>query len=316
MEIDISIQEYFEELKLMEEQYGQEEDLYPWIYMLLQMVECRKKELLGEWYKDVSIRDVHNAIKSSLSAVEGDETYWAIRWELTKRVGAPDMVILDKENKILGCVEIKKIGQQLLKGTKRLSIGMKKPYQYILGYCRNNKFEDYIKNDKKYISEIIKDKNIEAKNIKYEDERIIIEIEDLKKLEETTQNILKNGSKRLIGKNIWDYNTKRLPAGGESNQLAGHLDKFKKVLFTNGLKFYFLLREDTNITVEELADLTELYTQFKVIKQENNNDKIPEFILNADKEWKKLIAGLTNIKWHSDSKTKIIEEEPITIIQD
>lgn len=314
MKIDISIQEYFEELKLMEEQYGQEEDLYPWVYMLLQMAECRKKELLGEWYKDVSIRDVHNAKKSSLSAVGEDETYWAIRWELTKRVGPPDMVILDKKNKILGCIEIKKIGQQLLEETKKLSIGMKESYQYILGYSRNNRRKDYIENDKQFMSE-----NIKAENIKYEDKckEIIIESEDFKKLEEVTQSILKNGSKRLIGKNIWVYNTKNLPAKEESNQLAGHLDKFKKVLFTNGLKFYFLrLREDKNIMVDELADLTELYTQFKVIKQENNNDKIPEFILNADKEWKKLIAGLTNIKWHSDSKTKIIEEEPITIIQD
>lgn len=43
MKIEFGVQEYFNELKLMDAQYGQEEELYPWIYMLLQMAECRKK---------------------------------------------------------------------------------------------------------------------------------------------------------------------------------------------------------------------------------------------------------------------------------
>lgn len=33
MIIDFTVAEYFEQLQLMEEQYGQEEDLYPWIYV-------------------------------------------------------------------------------------------------------------------------------------------------------------------------------------------------------------------------------------------------------------------------------------------
>lgn len=57
MKIEFGVQEYFNELKLMDVQYGQEEELYPWIYMLLQMAECRKKEILKEWYEGVSIRD-------------------------------------------------------------------------------------------------------------------------------------------------------------------------------------------------------------------------------------------------------------------
>ena len=43
MKIEFGVQEYFNELKLMDAQYGQEEELYPWIYMLLKMAECRKK---------------------------------------------------------------------------------------------------------------------------------------------------------------------------------------------------------------------------------------------------------------------------------
>ena len=33
MIIDFTVAEYFEQLQLMEEQYGQEEDLFPWIYV-------------------------------------------------------------------------------------------------------------------------------------------------------------------------------------------------------------------------------------------------------------------------------------------
>ena len=64
MKIEFGVQEYFNELKLMDaQQYGQEEELYPWVYMLLQMAESRKKEILKECYQGVSIRDVHNGVK-------------------------------------------------------------------------------------------------------------------------------------------------------------------------------------------------------------------------------------------------------------
>ena len=48
MNIKFTVEDYFKELQLMESQYGQEEELYPWVYMLLQMIEIRKKEILKE----------------------------------------------------------------------------------------------------------------------------------------------------------------------------------------------------------------------------------------------------------------------------
>ena len=45
MNIKFTVEDYFKELQLMESQYGQEEELYPWVYMLLQMIEIRKKEI-------------------------------------------------------------------------------------------------------------------------------------------------------------------------------------------------------------------------------------------------------------------------------
>ena len=44
MNIKFTVEDYFKELQLMESQYGQEEELYPWVYMLLQMIESSKKE--------------------------------------------------------------------------------------------------------------------------------------------------------------------------------------------------------------------------------------------------------------------------------
>ena len=44
MNIEFTVKDYFEELQLMDKQYAQEEALYPWVYMLLQMIECSKKE--------------------------------------------------------------------------------------------------------------------------------------------------------------------------------------------------------------------------------------------------------------------------------
>lgn len=46
MKIEFTVEDYFNELQSMEKYYGQEEELYPWIYMLLQMVEIREKNIL------------------------------------------------------------------------------------------------------------------------------------------------------------------------------------------------------------------------------------------------------------------------------
>ena len=59
MEIKIKVEDYFKGLKLMEEQYGLEDELYPWIYMLLKQAECENIE----GYKDISIRVVSNGVK-------------------------------------------------------------------------------------------------------------------------------------------------------------------------------------------------------------------------------------------------------------
>ena len=48
MNIEISVKEYFDELLLMEKQYGQEDEIYPWIYMLLKMADASYCKLENE----------------------------------------------------------------------------------------------------------------------------------------------------------------------------------------------------------------------------------------------------------------------------
>ena len=105
--INITAEDYFNELKLMEQQYGQEEDLYPWIYMLLQMAKTNN---------EISIRDVHRCRRNRSQLFFG-------------LAGSPDFAILNKKDefngvqkedllnsldKLYGCVEIKTTDESLL----------------------------------------------------------------------------------------------------------------------------------------------------------------------------------------------------------
>ena len=98
MKIEFTVEDYFNELRVMENYYGQEEELYPWMYMLLQMIEFRKKSI-EEDYNRLCIIDVHKHIGSNSDS--------KLKKIIKKRV--PDFVIIDpKSDSLCGCVEIKK----------------------------------------------------------------------------------------------------------------------------------------------------------------------------------------------------------------
>ncbi len=296
MKIDFSVEEYFKELNLMEEQYGQEEDLYPWIYMLLQMAECKKKEQ-DKKYSGVSIRDVHNANCLSYYACKENDDYWKLRWELTKRVGPPDIAIING-TEIVGCVEIKQLGKALLLNSKKteFSIGRPSEMSYILKY-----FKTGSKGTDEDKCTIEKYKGIET------NKGFVVKSKCIKGLEDIAKDILCNGSKKLIannkGKGLWKYETSELSKAKGRNQLAGHLDKFKKVIYTNGLEFYYLKSiQDSEqnkdvIKVKCLGDLSSCYEAYK--KDSENFDFESEKI---KEEWTKLIEGLANIEWYVKPK--------------
>ena len=309
MKIEFGIQEYFNELKLMDAQYGQEEELYPWVYMLLQMAECRKKEILKEWYQGVSIRDVHIGEKAKGSKIKSYLRY---------KKGVPDIAIIDTQTtKFLGCVEIKKSNKSLNVSegnkTKNESLEFGK---YVIKYQYNEeKWDD--KTKKAIIDKIVLDlsKNIDRKYIKKEDieytghnnnvyyfKADIINNSDLKKEIERFKNRHKK-PKELYGKegivkvtkSEWKWKGEKY-GWHEQEQIISHLEKFKKVLYTNGLEFYFLnLAEDEKeIEVKKLADLTSLYKCYQKHDGSISNDNL----LTASTEWDRLIAGLTSIDWH------------------
>ena len=100
MKIEFGVQEYFNELKLMDAQYGQEEELYPWMYMLLKMAEGRKKEILNEQYMDISIRDVHNwKNHKRKNEDQYSKEKIAVEKQLSLQQGPPDIAIMSVDEK-------------------------------------------------------------------------------------------------------------------------------------------------------------------------------------------------------------------------
>lgn len=92
----------------------------------------------------------------------------------------------------------------------------------------------------------------------------------------------------------------------EKGQIISHLEKFKKVLYTNGLEFYFLTlsKDEKTINIKKLADLRSIYNSY--YQRHIPLAAIPSsYRLFATAEWDKLIAGLTAIDWHHAPITKI-----------
>ena len=365
MNIEFTVEEYFNELQLMESQYGQEEDLYPWIYMLLQMVECRKKNILDKQYNPLSIRDVHKAqsvSKPNDKSDESDKKLYAIKKALTEKHGVPDLAILDIQGKnlnFLGCIEIKKCPSFVELMNESLFLIKE-------GVFPKNKSVEFEKYKISYIANV---KNIKSPPIELEpeniDKKIIPLIEkDLSKFNEyinstdnytitpnykypynyyyeiefspkqilhykklynelksklsiqlSINNQIENISfSRKIEPSSWTWEP--IYDWPDEIEIIKHLEKFKKVLYTNGLTFYFLMLDEngTMINVKKLADLRYIYKTYCDYYQKHYQEHLPfETMPHADRlsaacEWDRLIAGLAAIDWHQEPITSITED--------
>lgn len=329
MKIEFGVQEYFDELKLMDAQYGQEEELYPWIYMLLQMAESRK----GDDHERLSIRDVHNLKRYNwLDGSTRGEMLYRVR----EKLGAPDFIILDSEMKqFCGCVEMKTLNSTLkMQKPKKDAVKNKNGYRVKINQGLEAKkykieYRENIKNPT--------DKAIESCKGKIQSElnQVLVEEKQLNithsqrgniytfcaEIENITKKIEKQLDEYRLEKQIESYygiekgkikmsmevkTWKKEFGWTEEAQIISHLEKFKKVLYTNGLKFYFLnLTENEEdkklIEVKELADLTSLYECYQKHDGSISNDNL----LEASTEWNRLIAGLTSIDWHKDPVAEI-----------
>mgnify|MGYP000050401065 CR=1 FL=1 len=341
MKIEFGVQEYFNELKLMDAQYGQEEELYSWIYMLLKMAECRKKEILKEWYQEVSIRDVHKGVKKK------DNDLIKL---LRQKKGFPDHVILERkyeEYRILGCSEIKKNEEklELKEGTYEVTedtfmIPQKYDIEFYFNTDNIRELENINEADKKKIEEncdyveavdnfienIIvnivsnKENNYMIQNLEFTKHQkktrsykgLIQNAENKNDLDNFLNGIQNYDDIKKLGylrtettESDWKFNTNL--EFENSKQILSHLEKFKKVLYTNGLEFYYLVLNEKKIDVKKIADLQPMYAEYK-----ENTTPSPQLLLEASAEWDRLIAGLTSIDWHKDPVAKIPRTQPDT----
>ena len=324
MKIEITVAEYFEQLILMEQQYGQEEELYPWIYMLLQMVEQKKREKLNNSYKRVSIRDVHNWKKKGApkNMVEGSKKN-ILNTIGSENGGPPEILFFDyMTSEYLGCVEIKKLNcgdwipiKETEEGTKdSLKV---EPYDYEKGIefevlsCSK---KVVIKNDfeneklgifKKMKSELEKNNIVaEIMNCKREKcgERYTYTFEAI-----IYDNEAKMKKDKLKKDNYFEAINEKTLRCYEEEQIKNHLKRFGKVIYTNGMEFYYLrLKGCKNIQIEisKIADLSSHYKKY--LDEASTGNWVSEE--KAEIEWGKLIDKLSGIDWHSEPTVKIFTD--------
>lgn len=281
MEIQITVEDYFKELKLMEEQYGQEEDLYPWVYMLLMMTKDKKK-------KDISIRDTHNWKKKHAPKKMQESKRKQILNMISSRNrndemngGAPEFLVLDKETEYyLGCVEIKTLNDKKWTSLKtgihdELNVQVTKKIRQVL-FDDSSEFDIDLEIQK--IERELQENQKELILLKYKLNQKVYNVDIYTVLDE--KDIVND---REV---MWYY---------EHVQLKHHLRRFRKVLYTNGLEYYFLkLQSDNRIDIKKLANLKSVYKKYK------NNDFILEGEVEseAEREWAKLKEGLAKIDWY------------------
>ena len=329
MNIHISVKEYFNELRLMKKQFGQEEDLYPWIYMLLQMAECKKRKALGENYQPVSMRFVASASKAD--SVQG-------RKQISAYGTFPDIAIFSKDfnaseqikankDKILGCVEAKKISDKLISINGDFNLCIEKVEEIL--ELRPSPGANY-----RYYRKVEKNKTSNQ-------EWVLSNTGNVKKpvtvneISNPTISILQ-GPRHLMY--IWNkennINKQCFPISEENSvfvELISELLWYGKVIYTNGLHWKLLtlsrIEKRTNCTetkisefrkeffdqkdnkewyewlldykfcfcvrIETLADLSSCYKDYKKGPKNYNfeSKKIKE-------EWANLIEDLANINWY------------------
>lgn len=354
MQIKFTVEEYFRELKLMQQQYGLEEELYPWMYMLLKMAEGRKKEILNEQYMDISIRDVHNwKNHGRKNADQIPEEKIRIENQLSLQQGPPDIAILSvDENPLyfLGCVEVKYIKtalnleegnfiinsnnirytfndteetiKEIFKNTEKLSSSdenkekIKLPAVFFAKLFKQAIYKDsgvcicpegYDKNRKMYTYTFTN--NSQKKCI--ENKTIDITIKEIEEIKKSLGDVKFPKTITPVNGKIPVTVERIVENGTFETQILSHLEKFKKVLYTNGLKFYFLTLKENKINVKKIADLTVLYKNY-VDYYRTHSSSMPiqaDIFLAATTEWDRLIAGLASIDWYQEPKMKIEYEK-------
>lgn len=280
MEINIKAKDYLEELRLMCNQWNQETDLYPWIYMLLQMGEVAH----------VSIRDIHSCLKNRSPLFYG-------------LVGAPDFVILDKnvilqeysdKNKeydiekhkeiknitcLRGCVEIKKLYVELCIKEFEDKLKQDKNTDSSNEKIEFNKNEYQIIGHLLWYGKVLYTNGLQWEFLEWKNREEYLRVGNLEKTKKTI-NILKGINKEnLLNKcNITNvtYNDK---SNDESkNKLNDETNNLSK---NNSIDELDMVKLNLNVSITKICDLGN--------HDDIRNNKIPG---NFKQEWSKLIKFL------------------------
>ena len=148
------------------------------------------------------------------------------------------------------------------------------------------------------IKRIVKTEKIEEYTYrKYKKYYFTVDTESKEKITDELDAIKEN---QLDVKSEEEWNWSEQYGWYKEKQIISHLEKFKKVLYTNGLEFYYLVLNEKKIDVKKIADLQPMYAKYK-----ENTTPNPQLLLAASTEWDRLIAGLTSIDWHQPPVAEI-----------
>lgn len=251
MYINITAEDYFNELKLMQQQYGQEEDLYPWIYMLLKMTN-----------KDdnISIRTVAGGRKS-------DKVFG--RNQISAYGTFPDVIILNKE--FLSIDTTQGIQREILKrlNEKKCLKDIKKSLTEYLNDKRRKKAIRIYFGDKNRES-LLQRINEFCTSFNFDKIHGCIEAKPIVEcLKEVKKEILKNEKELLKSDG-------RLSTEGE---VIAELLWYGKVLYTNGLMWKFLEVTECKNSAKGVNNIIDL------------RKYLYENCIEGNREWYKELSG-------------------------
>ncbi|RGO54819.1 hypothetical protein [Dorea formicigenerans] len=291
----MTLEQYMREIWLMNKQYGQEEELYPLINMLLRD---------GANTEKLSIRDVHNAKRFCENN---------LRKYINGFGGYPDLAIWNEQfgekedekvilNRIYGCVEVKcniKNPKQV-EGEVKVKIELEQPEQ------KKNSEQDEVKIVAENKSEQPKQENY---FIKRNNTKIYLHYADTGNATVEGQflgELLWYGKVLYTDGLTWKYYKLSEPFLKENSDIRNKwLDEEKKNELPKGSKEYktWIFKQTSGnilkIISKDIGDLTEIY---KKIEDNKIKDKtsIPTFDSQDYDKWKNFKTNLATIDWTED----------------
>ena len=325
----MTLEEYMRELVLMSRQYGQEEELYPLINMLLRE---------NNNVRDLSVRDVHNkgskgARKKIFSgfgsypdlAIVSEDLYLDLthkeikKEEIGKIYGCVEAKIYNGKDKIIPLKEI--IDKKICLKWWTLDIS-DKAYLLKKNEKKRRSYEVEVSDGKELLDNNLFDKRV--KEDKFIEIKSKVKIDNINWDEYYKDIELERNIKAIIGGTNIIHN--------DLNQLITELFWFRKVLYTDGLVWYYLelkkpckdkmleslgmnigkgfsskcANDMINIrTIQvlgiEIGNLKEIYG--KVFKNTEKEERISvsavgQHLTDEDrKKWKRLKDHLARINW-------------------